>query len=42
MYHIYFVTETMGKTEKTVAITDMYNIYTDISSVKSYPTNGIV
>ena len=30
MYHI-FVTETMGRTRKTVAITDMYVVCTDIS-----------
>ena len=42
MYHIYGVTKTMGKTKKTVAITDLYNVCTDISSVKRYPANGIV
>ena len=42
MYHIYGVTETMGKTNKTVAITDLYDVCTDISSIKRYPVNGIV
>ena len=42
MYHIYGVTETMGKTRKTVAITDMYNVCVDISSVKRIPVDGIV
>ena len=41
MHHIYGLTETMGKTKKTVAITDLYNS-TDISSDKRYPTDGIV
>ena len=42
MYHIYGITESMGKTIKTVAITDLYNVCIDISSVKRNPVDGIV
>ena len=42
MYHIYGITECMGKTIKTVAITDLYNVCIDISSVKRDPVDGMV
>ena len=42
MYHIYGITETVNKSRKTVAITDMHNICLDIGSVKRIPVDGIV
>ena len=42
MYHIYGITETVNKSRKTISITDMYNVYLDIGSVKRIPIDGIV
>ena len=42
MYHIYGITETMGKTIKIVAITDLYNVCVDISFMKRDPVDGMV
>ena len=42
MYHIYGITESLGKTIKTVAITDLYNVCVDISFVKRDPVDGMV
>ena len=42
MYHIYGINESMGKTIKTVAITDLYNVCVDISFVKRDPVDGMV
>ena len=42
MYHIYGITESMGKTIKTVAMTDLYHVCIDTDSVKRNPVDGIV
>ena len=42
MYHIYGITETVKKSRKTLAITDMYNVCLDIGSVKRISADGIV
>ena len=42
MYHIYGITETVNKSKKSVAITDMYNVCLDMGSVKRIPADGIV
>ena len=42
MYHIYGITESKRGSERSVAITDMYNVCVDISFVKRHPVNGIV
>ena len=42
MYHIYGITEFMRGSMKTVAITDLYNVCADISSVKRSPVDGMV
>ena len=40
IYCIYGVMKTMGKSKKTVAITDLHNVCTDISSIKRIPVDG--
>ena len=42
MYHIYGITEFMRGSMKTVAITDLYNVYVAISFVKREPADGTV
>ena len=34
MYHIYGITETVNKSRKSVAITDMYNVCLDMGSLQ--------
>ena len=42
MYHIYGITETVNKSRKIAATTDLYNVYIDIGSVRRVPADGIV
>ena len=42
MYHIFGITETVNKSRKTVAITDLYNVCIDIGSVRRVSVDGIV
>ena len=42
MYHVYSITETTIGETKSVAIDDLVNVCSDISSVKRVIVNGIV